>query len=72
MSVLSSFHRMEMLSGHVSEIMLATNRLTSIPSWFGKFQRLQFLDVQGNQLTDLPTDLAELLHLREINISANR
>ncbi|XP_066963781.1 LOW QUALITY PROTEIN: leucine-rich repeat-containing protein 40-like [Macrobrachium rosenbergii] len=64
--------KLEMLSGHVSEIMLPNNRLTLIPSWFGKFQRLQFLDVQGNQLSDLPTDLAELLHLREINISANR
>ncbi|KAK7075658.1 Leucine-rich repeat-containing protein 40 [Halocaridina rubra] len=64
--------KLEILSRHVSEIMIGMNRLTSLPNWFGKFHRLQFLDVQGNQLSDLPTDLAELLYLREINISANR
>lgn len=61
-----------MLSRHASEMMLGQNRLTSLPSWIGKFHRLQFLDLQGNQLTDLPTDLASLLYLREINITANR
>ncbi|XP_069988037.1 leucine-rich repeat-containing protein 40-like isoform X3 [Penaeus vannamei] len=64
--------KLETLSRHVSEIMLGMNKLTSIPAFFGTFQRLQFLDVQGNQLTDLPTDLAQCLYLREINISANR
>ena len=61
-----------MLSRHVSEIMLGQNKLTTLPSWIGKFHRLQFLDLQSNQLTDLPTDLASLLYLREINITANR
>ncbi|XP_042212367.1 leucine-rich repeat-containing protein 40-like isoform X2 [Homarus americanus] len=64
--------KLEMLSRHVSEIMLGLNKLSSLPSWVGSFQRLQFLDLQGNQLKDLPTDLAQLLYLREINIAANR
>ncbi|XP_050716360.1 leucine-rich repeat-containing protein 40-like isoform X2 [Eriocheir sinensis] len=64
--------KLEMLSRHASEVMLGQNRLTSLPSWIGKFHRLQFLDLQGNQLTDLPTDLASLLYLREINITANK
>ncbi|KAG7174435.1 Leucine-rich repeat-containing protein 40-like [Homarus americanus] len=55
--------KLEMLSRHVSEIMLGLNKLSSLPSWVGSFQRLQFLDLQGNQLKDLPTDLAQLLYL---------
>ncbi|XP_053645122.1 leucine-rich repeat-containing protein 40 isoform X1 [Cherax quadricarinatus] len=64
--------KMEMLSRHVSEIMLGLNKITSLPLWIGNFQRLQFLDLQGNHITDLPTNMAELLYLREINLTANR
>ncbi|XP_045102556.1 leucine-rich repeat-containing protein 40-like isoform X1 [Portunus trituberculatus] len=64
--------KLEMLCRHVSEVMLGQNKLTTFPSWIGRFHRLQFLDLQSNQLTDLPTDLASLLYLREINITSNR
>ncbi|KAK4296726.1 hypothetical protein Pmani_030804 [Petrolisthes manimaculis] len=64
--------KMEMLSQYSSEIMLGMNKLVMLPPWIGKFHRLQFLDLQGNLLSDLPTDLASLLYLREINISSNR
>ncbi|CAL4147450.1 unnamed protein product, partial [Meganyctiphanes norvegica] len=64
--------KIELLSSSVKELLLSTNKLSSLPSYLGNFKKLQFLDLQVNQLNDLPQELVQCPYLREINIAANR
>lgn len=54
------------------EINISNNKITSIPSFVGHGELLQFLDFSSNRLSDLPSNISDLKHLREIILSMNR
>nr|CAG4719658.1 unnamed protein product [Naegleria fowleri] len=57
---------------HVTSLRLANNNLATLPSWFSEtFKNVTDLDLHGNQLYELPFDLAQL-PLRKINICENK
>ncbi|EFC42614.1 predicted protein [Naegleria gruberi] len=57
---------------HVTELILSQNNLVTLPSWFvDTFSDLKVLDLSGNQLYELPIDLARL-SLTSINLSNNK
>ncbi|XP_048362620.1 leucine-rich repeat-containing protein 20 isoform X2 [Sphaerodactylus townsendi] len=62
---------------HVTEgihrITLANNELKSVTSKFlTTFNQLRELDLEGNYIHRLPTEVETLLHLRVINLSRNK
>ncbi|XP_075974548.1 leucine-rich repeat-containing protein 40-like [Anticarsia gemmatalis] len=60
------------LSETLSQLILCSNNITSIPSDIKHLTRLQFLDVSKNSLTDLPMEIGDLRNLRELVISNNK
>ncbi|MEK6261045.1 MAG: COR domain-containing protein [Planctomycetota bacterium] len=46
-------------------------KLTSLPAWVGRLKHLEILGLEGNNLTDLPSTLCELVSLRDLRISNN-
>ena len=54
------------------EINISNNKITSIPTFVGLGEMLQFLDFSSNRLSELPSNFSELKHLREIILSMNR
>ena len=54
------------------EINISNNKITSIPSFVGLGELLQFLDFSSNRLSELPSNISDLKHLREIILSMNR
>jgi len=60
------------LSGHLSEMNISSNRLTSLPSAMGQCCHLTYINVSGNQLSALPDSLVKLKSLREVCLSLNR
>lgn len=57
----------------VTNLKLTSNNLCIIGQWLGEcLVHLSYLDLSQNLLTNLPTSLSNLQHLREINISFNR
>lgn len=68
-----SLCRLTVLGGTLTELNLSDNRLSSIPEGvLGACKKLHYIDLQQNALSTLPGDLADLAHLREINIAYNR
>ena len=63
---------LDRIMGLLYEINIANNKISSIPSFVGLGQLLQFLDFSSNRLTELPENFSELKHLREIILSVNR
>ncbi|XP_037070455.1 leucine-rich repeat-containing protein 40-like isoform X2 [Pollicipes pollicipes] len=61
-----------LLSGHLAELNLNSNRLTALPEALGQCCRLTYLNVSGNQLTALPDSLGTLKYLREVCLTLNR
>lgn len=65
--------RLPLLASTLTELNLSDNRLSSIPEGvLGPCLKLHYVDLQQNALSTLPQDLAELAHLREINIAYNK
>ncbi|KAG8197757.1 hypothetical protein JTE90_006803 [Oedothorax gibbosus] len=62
----------EMIMPKLTEANFGFNKITSIPSFIGIGERLQFLDIRNNQLQTLPSEFANLSSLREVNICFNR
>ena len=63
---------LDRIMGLLYEINIANNKISSIPSFVGLGQLLQFLDFSSNRLTELPENFSDLKHLREIILSVNR
>jgi Leucine-rich repeat (LRR) protein len=60
------------LSGLIS-YSASRNQFTELPPEFGtSFPYLRHLDLSQNKLQSLPGSLAELKHLRQLNLSRNR
>ena len=64
--------RLSAASGTLAELNLGMNRLSSLPSEVGQFQKLLMLDLRNNQLSALPDEMENLSFLRELTISCNR
>ena len=65
--------RLPLLAAALTELNLSDNRLAEIPAGIlGACRRLHYIDLQQNALAALPDDLAQLDHLREINIAYNK
>ncbi|RXG51934.1 Leucine-rich repeat-containing protein 40 [Armadillidium vulgare] len=64
--------KLEVLSGHLCELVVSQNCLETLPQFLSKFHHLQFIDVRNNKLSSLPEGLELLKELREINISFNK
>ncbi|KAF2761235.1 L domain-like protein [Pseudovirgaria hyperparasitica] len=58
----------------LKELKVAENDLQgSLPTdSIGRLSNLQNLDLQGNQLTELPADMSELVNLHVLNVTSNR
>ncbi|CAG4985752.1 unnamed protein product [Colias eurytheme] len=61
-----------MLSEWLSQLILSSNSIESVPPEIGALQHLQFLDLGKNCLADLPIELGDLKHLRELVICNNK
>merc|ERR1712035_261850 len=59
------------LSGNVTSINLAGNRLTTIPEGVKEWKNLQTIYFSGNQLTTLPEGVKEWKNLQTINFCGN-
>ena len=55
----------------LTEVLLGSNKLTSLPPEFAKLSNLEKLDLSYNQFTSLPTEIFNLRNLKELNISGN-
>ncbi|XP_075466877.1 leucine-rich repeat-containing protein 20 isoform X3 [Ascaphus truei] len=54
-------------------ITLANNELKSLTSkFFTSFTQLRELNLEGNNLRELPKDISTLMHLKSINLSRNK
>ncbi|KAH8384778.1 hypothetical protein KR093_007883, partial [Drosophila rubida] len=63
---------LQIMSELLTELSLAKNQISFIPSFISQFSRLAHLDLSCNILRNLPMELAGLKMLRELNISHNR
>lgn len=55
----------------LTELSLALNELSELPSNIGKLTSLKNLDISNNYLTDLPTEISKLDSLTVLNIEEN-
>jgi Leucine-rich repeat (LRR) protein len=54
------------------ELLWAMNcELNSLPNWLGELKNLEDLQLGENHLTDLPTSLTQLPHLKELDLQNN-
>jgi Leucine-rich repeat (LRR) protein len=58
------------LANNVEAVLAADNMLTELQ--LPNANRLQFLDVSGNELTTLPSELAQLPNLQALHIDDNQ
>ncbi|XP_064538018.1 leucine-rich repeat-containing protein 40 [Drosophila montana] len=60
------------MSELLTELVLAKNQLSYIPTFISQFSRLNVMNLSCNLLRGLPMEFAGLQMLRELNISHNR
>uniref|UniRef100_A0A3P9HCZ8 Leucine rich repeat containing 20 n=1 Tax=Oryzias latipes TaxID=8090 RepID=A0A3P9HCZ8_ORYLA len=66
------FQLLRGVSDNIHVISLANNEMKAISSkFFSTFTQLKEVDLQGNVLTKLPDNIAELQHLTAINLANN-
>ena len=56
----------------LTQLTLASNRLTELPDSICDLAKLSALNLLRNQLTELPDRLGDLSHLRHLDIATNR
>ena len=62
---------LEQLMPQLHELNVSSNKLTRVPSLIAG-SLIQFLDLGNNKLSELPTEVAGMKHLREIILSVNQ
>ncbi len=60
------------LSSSIKELILSFNNLYEMPPEIGQFRSLTLLYINGNKITSLPVEMAELKYLEIIDVSCNR
>uniref|UniRef100_A0A3B3IDC1 Leucine rich repeat containing 20 n=1 Tax=Oryzias latipes TaxID=8090 RepID=A0A3B3IDC1_ORYLA len=66
------FQLLRGVSDNIHVISLANNEMKAISSkFFSTFTQLKEVDLQGNVLTKLPDNIAELQHLTAVNLANN-
>ncbi|RUS74149.1 hypothetical protein EGW08_018088 [Elysia chlorotica] len=63
---------LSVLGPKLTEMNLASNKLSQVHPNIAQFDKLLMLDLRNNQLSDLPSQLAFLTLLRELVLSCNR
>lgn len=58
--------------GHVQEIYLKWNKLTTLPPWVAELFNVTNLYIYGNQIEQLPMELGRMNQLTVLDLSANR
>lgn len=57
---------------HITRLVLAHNKLASLPDSISELRSLEYLSLFGNILEDLPQSMNELSKLKELNLANNR
>ena len=55
-----------------SELSVSNNQLVGLPTSIQKLNRLQWLDLDGNNLTELPAEISDLKELMVLKVSNNQ
>ena len=60
------------LNEQMWELTVSYNQLVGLPTSIQKLNRLQWLRVNANKLTELPSEIGDLKELRGLNVSDNQ
>merc|ERR1712130_903840 len=57
---------------HITELVLAHNKLTKVTQSIGELKFLRLLNIFNNQIDEIPSNIHELSELRHLNLGMNR
>ncbi|KFB52891.1 AGAP006993-PA-like protein [Anopheles sinensis] len=60
------------LSSLLTELNVSANLLQTVPACFSQFDKISYLNLANNQMTDLPEVIGLLVTLRELNVINNQ
>lgn len=66
------FFRISLVKETLTQLVLSSNNISVIPPEMCYCSHLQYIDLGKNSLNDLPIELGDLKHIRELVISNNK